>query len=217
MGNQTKVLPLLEKTGIMPVVKLNRKEDAAPLGEALMKGGLAAAEITFRTDAAADSIAILRKIFPDMLVGAGTVTFPEQAKRAIDAGAAFLVSAGINRDVIELAIENDIPVFPGAVTPSEITTLVSYGLEVAKFFPAEQFGGIRTMKALSAPFPGIRFMPTGGINASNLQDYLAFEKVIAVGGSWMVKGSLIDEGKFDEIERLTAEAVGLCGKRGKSV
>ena len=209
MANQTKAIPILEQLRLLPVVKLDRAEDAKPLGEALIKGGLSAAEVTFRTDAAEESIRIMKKEFPDMFVGAGTVTYLEQAKRAIDAGASFIVSAGVNPEVVEYAIDKDIPVFAGVCTPTEITMLLQYGLEVVKFFPAKQFGGLDTIKALAAPFPQVKFMPTGGVNASNCKEYLSFNKVIAVGGSWMVKGDLINAGNFDEITRLTAEAVKL--------
>ncbi|MCU6762780.1 Putative KHG/KDPG aldolase [uncultured Roseburia sp.] len=205
--NQTKLLPVLEAGKLVPVVKLDRVEDAKPLGEALCRGGLPVAEVTFRTDAAEESIRIMKKEFPEMLVGAGTVVNAKQAERAKEAGAEFIVSPGINKEVIEYAIEHEIPVFPGACTPSEVMTALGYGLEVVKFFPAKQYGGLATIKALAAPFPSIRFMPTGGINQENIQEFLAFDKIIACGGSWMVKDSLIKEGRFDEIERLTAQAV----------
>lgn len=207
--NQTKMLGALEERRLVPVVKLDRVEDAKPLAEALCKGGLPVAEVTFRTAAAEESIRIMRKEFPDMLVGAGTVVNVEQAQKALDAGASFLVSPGTSTAVIEFAIKNDIPIFPGTCTPSEVMTAMSYGLEVVKFFPAKQYGGLATIKALAAPFPSMRFMPTGGVNQDNIKEFLAFDKIIAVGGSWMVKDSLIKEGKFDEIERLTAEAVAL--------
>ncbi len=205
--NQTKMLAALEERKLVPVVKLDRVEDAKPLAEALCKGGLPVAEVTFRTDAAEESIRIMRQEFPDMLVGAGTVVNVAQAQRAKQAGASFIVSPGLSKDVIEYAIANDIPVFPGTCTPSEVMTAMSYGLEVVKFFPAKQYGGLATIKALAAPFPTMRFMPTGGVNADNLEEFLAFDKIIACGGSWMVKDSLIKEGRFDEIERLTREAV----------
>lgn len=207
--NQTKLLPALEAGKLVPVVKLDRVEDAKPLGEALCRGGLPVAEVTFRTDAAEESIRIMKKEFPEMLVGAGTVVNVEQAERAKEAGAEFIVSPGINKAVIEYAIENEIPVFPGTCTPSEVMTALEYGLEVVKFFPAKQYGGLATIKALAAPFPSIRFMPTGGINEENIKEFLAFDKIIACGGSWMVKDSLIKEGRFDEIERLAAQAVAL--------
>ncbi|MEI3339349.1 MAG: bifunctional 4-hydroxy-2-oxoglutarate aldolase/2-dehydro-3-deoxy-phosphogluconate aldolase [Eubacterium sp.] len=207
--NQTILLPELEAKRLVPVVKLDRVEDAKPLGEALCEGGLPVAEVTFRTDAAEESIRIMKKAFPNMMVGAGTVVNKEQAKRAQDAGASFLVSPGMSTEVIEYALIHSIPVFPGACTPSEVIQAMNYGLEVVKFFPAKQYGGLATIKALAAPFPSMRFMPTGGINAENIREFLSFDKIIACGGSWMVKDSLIKEGKFDEIVKLTAEAVAL--------
>ena len=207
--NQTKILPALEANKLVPVVKLDRVEDAIPLGEALCAGGLPVAEVTFRTDAAEESIRQMKKAFPDMMVGAGTVVNVEQAKRALDAGSSFLVSPGTSVKVIEFAVDHDIPIFPGCCTPSEIMTCMDYGLEVVKFFPAKQYGGLATIKALAGPFPSMRFMPTGGVNADNIKEFLSFDKIIAVGGSWMVKADLIKEGNFDEIVRLTKEAVEL--------
>jgi len=210
--NQTCMIPALEEKRIVPVVKLDRTEDAKPLAEALIRGGLPVAEVTFRTDAAEGSIRIMRREFPDMLVGAGTVINTEQAKRAVDAGAAFLVSPGTNEKVLQFAIDQDIPVFPGACTPSEIITALEYGLEVVKFFPAKQYGGLDTMKALAGPFPAIRFMPTGGIDLNNMKEFLAFKKIIAIGGSWMVKDTLINAGDFEGIAKLTKEAVELAAQ-----
>ena len=208
--SETNLLTQVAEKKIVPVVKLDHADQARPLGRALCAGGLPVAEITFRTDAAEESIKIMKKEFPEMMEGAGTVVNVEQAKRAIDAGAAFLVSPGISHPVIEFALDNHLPVFPGTCTPSEVMIAMEYGLPVVKFFPAGQYGGLSTIKALAAPFPTIKFMPTGGINASNILDFLAFDKVIACGGSWMVKDSFIREGNFDEITRLTAEAVALA-------
>lgn len=194
---------------VVPVVKLDRVEDAKPLAEALCQGGLPVAEVTFRTDAAEESIRIMRNSFPDMLVGAGTVVNLEQAKRALDAGATFIVSPGFSTKVTEFAIDNQIPVFPGTCTPTEVMLAMEYGLKVVKFFPAKQYGGLDTIKALEAPFPTMKFMPTGGINAGNIKEFLAFDKIIACGGSWMVKDSFVKEGNFAEIVKLTKEAVDL--------
>ncbi|MGI6069398.1 MAG: bifunctional 4-hydroxy-2-oxoglutarate aldolase/2-dehydro-3-deoxy-phosphogluconate aldolase [Blautia sp.] len=194
---------------IVPVVKLDRVEDAKPLGEALCTGGLPVAEVTFRTDAAEESIRIMKKEFPDMLVGAGTVTNVEQAKRALDAGAVFLVSPGFSVKVTEYAVDHKIPIFPGTCTPTEVMLAMEYGLDVVKFFPAKQYGGLDTIKALSAPFPAMKFMPTGGVSAANVKEFLSFDKIIACGGSWMVKDSFVKEGNFAEIVRLTKEAVDL--------
>lgn len=206
---QSTILAQAEALKIVPVVKLDRASDAKPLAEALCKGGLPVAEVTFRTDAAEESIRIMKQAFPEMLVGAGTVINTEQAKRALDAGASFIVSPGFSRTVVEFAAAHDIAIFPGTCTPTEVMAAMEYNLPVVKFFPAEQYGGLSTIKALSAPFPSLRFMPTGGISAANIKDYLAFDKIIACGGSWMVKDSLINEQNFAKITALTAEAVSL--------
>jgi 2-dehydro-3-deoxyphosphogluconate aldolase/(4S)-4-hydroxy-2-oxoglutarate aldolase len=199
----------IEQLKIVPVVKLDRSSDAAPLAGALYQGGLPIAEITFRTDAAEDSIRNIRREFPDMLVGAGTIVNIEQAKRALDADAKFLVSPGFSHKVTQFALDNHIPIFPGTCTPTEVMYALEYGLPVVKFFPAKQYGGLDTIKALSAPFPGIRFMPTGGISTDNIKEFLSFHKIIACGGSWMVTDSLIKNGEFDKIKELTAQAVSL--------
>lgn len=199
----------LKENKIVPVVKLDSTKDALPLAEALSAGGLPVAEITFRTDAAEASIREITRSFADMIVGAGTVVNIEQAKRALDAGASFLVSPGVSRPVIEFALANKLPIFPGACTPTEVMILMEYALPVAKFFPAKQYGGLDTIKALAAPFPSVKFMPTGGISAENIMTYLSCDKVIACGGSWMVKDSLIKSGDFDEITKLTKQAVSL--------
>lgn len=202
------LLNQIAKMKIVPVIKIDNAADAKPLAKALITGGLPVAEVTFRTEAAEEAIREMRK-FPELLVGAGTLTNVEQAKKALDAGAYFLVTAGFNRAVTEFAVENNIPIFPGVCTPTEIMYLLEYNLPVAKFFPAEQYGGLSTIKALSGPFPNMKFMPTGGIHANNILDYLANPQIIACGGSWMVKDSLINNHEFDEIQRLTAEAVQL--------
>lgn len=202
----------IEQKKIVPVIKLDSSENAAPLADALINGGLPIAEVTFRTAAARDSIKIMTQKYPDMLVGAGTVTSVEQAKQALDAGASFLVSAGFNRKVTEYAIDKNIPIFPGVCTPTELMMLLEYDLPIAKFFPPEQYGGLNTIKALAAPFPNIRFMPTGGIHAGNIMDYLAFPKIVACGGSWMVKDSYINNHEFEKIYELTKEAVTLVTK-----
>ncbi len=204
----------IEELGIVPVVVLNDVKDALPLADALLKGGLPCAEVTFRTDAAEKSIQIMTKAHPDMLVGAGTVLTVEQVDRAKNAGARFIVSPGFDPEVVDYCIEKQIPVFPGCVTPSEVAQAVKRGLKVVKFFPAEQYGGVATIKALAAPYTGVRFMPTGGISAKNIKDYLACDKVIACGGSWMVKGDLIKEGQFDKIRQLTEEAVAMVKREG---
>ncbi len=201
------ILENLMGFGVVPVVVIDREEDAVPLAEALMKGGLKCAEVTFRTEAAAGAIKKMTESFPEMLVGAGTVLSIEQVDRALEAGAKFIVSPGFDSEVVDYCLNKKITVFPGVATPSEALQGVKRGLKILKFFPAEQAGGIPMIKAMSAPYTGIRFMPTGGINEKNLRDYLSNDKVAACGGSWMVKGSLIKEGNFKKIEELTREAV----------
>ena len=197
----------IEELGIVPVVKLNSAADALPLAKALIDGGLPVAEITFRTDAAEESIRRIAEKYPDMLVGAGTVLTIEQADRAVAAGAKFVVTPGFNYKVVSHCVAHQIPIFPGCPTTSDIEQAIELGLKVVKFFPAEQLGGIATIKAVSAPYGGIRFMPTGGVNEKNLLTYLSSDKIVACGGSWMVKPELIDAGEFDKIEALTRSAV----------
>ena len=200
------ILEQLGTYGIVPVVVLQDAAKAEPLAEALCKGGLACAEVTFRTDAAEESIRIMSEKFPDMLVGAGTVLTIEQADRAVKAGAKFIVSPGINPEVVKWCQAHEVPVIPGIVTPTEMAQAIGLGLTMVKFFPAEPAGGVAMLKAMAAPYVGIKFMPTGGINAKNLEDYLSFDKIICCGGSWMVKGELVKNGEFDKIRDLTAEA-----------
>lgn len=202
-------LKKLEQFGIVPVVVLEDTKDTAPLAKALCDGGLACAEVTFRTDAAEESIRIMTKEFPEMVVGAGTVLTTEQVDRAVNAGAQFIVSPGFNPAVVKYCIEKNIPVTPGVVTPSEMEKAIEMGLEVVKFFPAEPSGGLEMIKAVAAPYTMLKFMPTGGINPKNIVPYLQYEKILACGGSWMVKGNLISEGAFDKITDLTKEAVEL--------
>ena len=201
------ILEKISKIGIVPVVVLDDAKDAAPLAKALCEGGLPCAEVTFRTAAAAQSIKEMTTAFPDMLVGAGTVLTTEQVDNAVNAGAKFIVAPGLNPTVVKYCMDKNIPVVPGVNNPSNIETALELGLDVVKFFPAEQSGGIAMIKAMAAPYVNVKFMPTGGINAKNLNDYLSFDKIIACGGSWMVKKDLIAAGKFDEIKKLTEEAV----------
>lgn len=203
------LLTRVQSMGVVPVVVLNDVKDAAPLAKALCDGGLPCAEVTFRTEAAEESIRIMHEQFPEMLLGAGTVLTTEQVDRAVAAGASFIVSPGFDPEIVDYCLEKDILVLPGCITPSEVAQAVKRGLEVVKFFPAEQFGGVATIKALAAPYTNTKFMPTGGISAKNLRDYLGFKKIVACGGSWMVKNDLVEAGKFDEIKALTAEAVEL--------
>ena len=195
---------------IVPVVVLEDAKDAKPLAKALVNGGLPCAEVTFRTAAAAESIKIMTTEYPDMLVGAGTVLTTAQVDLAVESGAKFIVSPGFDPEIVDYCLSKDIPVFPGCVTPSEVAQAVKRGLKVVKFFPAGQFGGVATIKALAAPYVGLKFMPTGGVNAKNLEEYLNCSSIIACGGSWMVKGDMIKAGEFDKIEAMTKEAVTLA-------
>lgn len=206
------VAEIIQTMGVVPVVVLNDAKDAAPLAKALCEGGLPCAEVTFRTDAAEESIAIMIKEYPEMFVGAGTVLTTEQVDRAVAAGAKFIVSPGFDPEIVDYCLDREIPIFPGCVTPSEAAQAVKRGLKIVKFFPAEQFGGLATIKALAAPYTGLKFMPTGGVSAKNLEDYLSYDKIIACGGSWMVKGDLVKAGEFDKIRELTEEAVALAKK-----
>ncbi len=205
-------IEMIQELGVVPVVVLNDAKDALPLAEALCEGGLPCAEVTFRTEAAEESIRLMTKEFPEMLVGAGTVLTIEQADCAVDAGAKFIVSPGFDGEIVDHCLEKKIPVFPGCITPSEAAQAVKRGLKIIKFFPAEQFGGIAAIKALAAPYTDIKFMPTGGINVGNLEKYLSYDRIVACGGSWMVKADLVRNGKFDEVKRLTAEAVKLVSE-----
>ncbi len=200
---------ILQEYGVVPVVVLKNVEDAEPLADALYQGGLSCAEVTFRTDAAEESIKIMTKKYPDMLVGAGTVLTIDQVDRAVNAGAKFIVSPGFDPEIVDYCLGKNIPVFPGCITPSEVAQAVKRGLKVVKFFPAEQAGGIDMIKAMGAPYGMVKFMPTGGISAKNLKDYLSCSNIICCGGSWMVKGDLITSGQFEKIAELTREAVEL--------
>ena len=206
------IMVQIEKTGVIPVVVINDVEDAEPLAQALCEGGLPCAEVTFRTAAAEESIRKMTDIYPDMLIGAGTVLTTEQVDRAVAAGAKFIVSPGFDPEVVDYCILKQIPVFPGCITPSEVAQAVKRGLKVVKFFPAVQFGGVSTIQALTAPYVGLKFMPTGGVNAKNLADYLQCKSIIACGGSWMVKSDLIKAGEFEKIKDMTNEAVSLVNE-----
>jgi len=202
-----KILERIGELGITPVVKIEKAEDALPLGRALLSGDLPIAEITFRTSAAEESIKTLTGELTNLLVGAGTVLTVEQAKKAVSAGAKFIVSPGFNPKVVDYCIENDIPVTPGINNPTQIEMALEKDIKVVKFFPAEASGGLAMLKSMSAPYNEIKFIPTGGINPDNLCDYLSHPKVHACGGSWMVKPELISSGNFSEITRLTKEAI----------
>ena len=200
----------IARYGVVPVVVLNDPAEALPVADALLKGGLPVAEVTFRTAAAEEAIRIIAAERPAMLVGAGTVLTIDQVDRAVAAGAKFIVCPGFDPEIVDYCIGKNIPVFPGCTTASEVAWGVKRGLSVLKFFPAEQCGGVATIKALCAAYVGVKFMPTGGIGPKNLKDYLSCDKIVCCGGSWMVKGDLIKAGRFDEIERLSKEAVALA-------
>lgn len=202
----------LEKLGIVPVVVLEKVEDAEPMAHTLMHAGMRSAEVTFRTACAAECIAAMRAAEPEMCVGAGTVLNNEQADRAIDAGAQFIVSPGYSEDVVSHCIELNVPVLPGCVTPSDITAAIAHGLHVTKFFPAAQYGGLATIKALAAPFVGHRFMPTGGVSTANVEEYLSCPAIAACGGTWMVKPALFADGDFSRVEQTAREAMDVVRK-----
>lgn len=191
---------------IIPVVKLDRLDDTLPLLDALWAGGCSVAEITFRTDVGVQALALAASARPAMLIGAGTVINAEQAALAVTSGAEFVVSPGFDAETAEYLSSVGVPYVAGAATPTEIMSIIAAGGDVVKFFPAGVFGGNQAIKALSAPFPHISFIPTGGVNSSNLADYIRNPRVLAVGGSWMVDSGLIKGRRFDEITRLTAEA-----------
>lgn len=201
------ILESLSNFGIIPVVKIENAGDALDLAEALRAAGLPCAEITFRTEAAEESIRSIAREFPEMLVGAGTVLTVDQAKRAISAGAKFIVSPGLNEAVVRFCQEQNIAVMPGVSTATEIQRALRLGISTLKFFPAEASGGLKTLKALAPVFGDVKFVPTGGLNSDNMMAYLQSGFVAAIGGSWMVKSNLIRAGRFDEITALTREAV----------
>lgn len=201
------VVCTLGEIGLVPVVKINDASKAAPLADALCRGGLPCAEVTFRTDAAKESIRSMLDARPGMLVGAGTVLTVEQVDSAIEAGAKFLVSPGFNPTVVDYCLTMGYPIIPGISSPSELEQCLQHGLDVVKFFPAENCGGLKFIKALSGPYANVRFMPTGGINLDILTDYLSDPHILACGGTWMVSSALIDSGEFAEIERLSRNAV----------
>jgi 2-dehydro-3-deoxyphosphogluconate aldolase/(4S)-4-hydroxy-2-oxoglutarate aldolase len=193
--------------GIIPTVVLNHVENAVPLARALCAGGIPAAEVTYRTSAAHDAMKAMKEACPQMIVGAGTVLTKEQVDSALDAGAEFIVSPGLNPDIVKYCQSRNVTVIPGLATASEIEQALSLGLHTVKFFPAEQLGGIKTIKALCGPYRNVTFMPTGGINPDNMLDYLNDPKIFAVGGTWMVKASLIEAGQFDKITEISRQAV----------
>ncbi len=199
------IMEQIKKLKIVPVVVLNKAEDALPTMGALVRGGLPVAEITFRTACAAESIRLAVKEYPDALIGAGTVITAEQCEEAIACGAKFIVSPGLSAAVAKVCKEKNVPYIPGIVTPTEIIAALDLGLTTLKFFPASNFGGLKTIKALCAAFPQIKIMPTGGVSEDNVLEFLSYEKIVACGGSWMTKGTP------EEIETRTRSAVALVG------
>jgi 2-dehydro-3-deoxyphosphogluconate aldolase/(4S)-4-hydroxy-2-oxoglutarate aldolase len=204
------VLHTLAEIGVVPVVELASADEAAPLLEALLAGGCGIAEITLRSDAGLEAIRTLRESYPEVLIGAGTVRSLEAAGAAVEAGAQFVVLPATNPELIGFCRSAGVPVLPGACTPTEVDAAVRAGAHAVKFFPAEAMGGIRVLKALAGPFRDVPFVPTGGINESNLADYLRLPNVVACGGSWMVAAALLAEQRFDRIEVLTREAVSIA-------
>ena len=205
----------LYKCAVVPVVVLNDPEKAEPLASALIEGGLHCAEVTFRTDAAEESLRRMSRAYPGMLLGAGTVLTVAQVDRAVDAGAKFIVSPGFDPEIVDYCMERGVPVIPGCMTPSEVAQGVKRGLDVLKFFPAEQAGGLAMIKAMAAPYTSVRFMPTGGINAGNVREYLSCDKVLCCGGSWMVREDMIRKAEFGRICELAAEARAIADETRK--
>jgi 2-dehydro-3-deoxyphosphogluconate aldolase/(4S)-4-hydroxy-2-oxoglutarate aldolase len=207
MEDMNKIISALSGIKVVPVIAINDVNKAVPLAQALAAGGLPCAEITFRTTEGEEAIRRIASEAPDVLVGAGTVLAVEQVDRAKAAGARFAVSPGFNPRVVDHCIDIGLPVFPGCSTPSDMEQAIERGLNVVKFFPAEATGGLAYLKAIASPYSMLRFIPTGGISPGNLAQYLAFPRVLACGGSWMVKADLIDAGRFDDITKLCEEAV----------
>ncbi|MGF1743468.1 bifunctional 4-hydroxy-2-oxoglutarate aldolase/2-dehydro-3-deoxy-phosphogluconate aldolase [Vibrio minamisatsumaniensis] len=205
----TTIAQLLATIKVIPVIAIEQAEDIVPLGRALAENGLPAAEITFRSDAAVEAIRLLREAQPEMLIGAGTVLNREQAQAAKDAGATFVVSPGFNPNTVNACREIGIDIIPGVNNPSAVEAAVEMGLTTLKFFPAEASGGINMLKSLLGPYTQIQFMPTGGISPKNVNEYLAVDRVLACGGTWMVDKTLINEGRWDEIGRLAREVTKL--------
>lgn len=200
---------ILYKVGIVPVIKMDTAAHAVPLARALVNGGLPAAEITFRSAAAAESIRAMADAVPEMFVFAGTVLTPETAQQALDAGAKAIVSPGLNLETVRWCVKKGVPVIPGTATPSEVEACIREGLNMVKLFPAEVVGGVNMLKAMAGPYADMKFMPTGGVKPSNAKEYLSQKNVVCCGGTWIVPMDLLEAGKFDEIEKLAREAAQL--------
>ena len=201
------VLETIRQLKLVPVIVIDDPNSAPALGRALVEGGLPCAEVTFRTTGAREALARLTGECPEVLAGAGTVLTPAQARDALDAGAKFIVAPGFNPSVVDYCLENDVPVFPGIATPTEIEAAMTRDLTVLKFFPAEPLGGLSYLRAISAPYGSVEFMPTGGISIQNVETYLAFSKVVACGGSWMAQSEWITTGDFTRIADEVRKAV----------
>lgn len=206
-----KIISALEKIRLVPVIVIESAEKAVPLAKALCEGGIPIAEITFRTEAAAEAMARIAEEVPEVLLGAGSVHDAKTAESAVKSGAKFIVTAGFNEAVVDWCMSNQVDVFPGCVTPSDLERLLLKGLNIAKFFPAGCYGGTDTLKSLAGPYGNIRFIPTGGIDKNNVMSYLNLKNVLAVGGSWLTAQKLIDDGNFKEITELAREAKGIIG------
>ena len=204
------IMQVTGRHGLLTAIELLKAADAVPLGEAMLEGGLTVGEVTFRTEAAVQALRTLANTYPQMTVGAGSVVFVEQARQALEAGAKFIVSAGFNPELVDWCIANELPVLPGVATASELTMAMVRGLRVVKFFPAEIMGGIKGIQALSAPFPGMKFIPMGGVSVANMANYLHIPSVHAIGGSWPVHKKFIADGNYAEITRLIREALTIC-------
>lgn len=202
----------IREAGIIPVITINHEEQAVPLTEALREGNMKCIEVTLRTENALNAIGLIKEKFPDFIVGAGTVLTTEQVKNAVSMGADFIVSPGSNPKVIDFCQKENIPVIPGVATPSEIEKNLEMGIKVMKFFPAEACGGLNMIKAISAPYGDVMFMPTGGINEENVKEYLECSQVIACGGSWMVRSSLLEQENYSEITKLAARAMNIVSE-----
>ncbi|MCI8650708.1 MAG: bifunctional 4-hydroxy-2-oxoglutarate aldolase/2-dehydro-3-deoxy-phosphogluconate aldolase [Anaerotruncus sp.] len=203
---------ILFQVGVVPVIKMDTAEHAVPLAQALARGGLPAAEITFRSKAAADSICAIAQQVPELFVCAGTVLTPQLAQEAVDAGARAIISPGLNVETVRWCVQKEIPVIPGCATPSEVETAMREGLSMVKLFPAEVVGGVGMLKAMAGPYADMKFMPTGGVKPNNLADYLTQKNVVACGGTWIVPYELLEAERFDEIEALAREAAQLRDK-----
>ena len=201
------ILEKISRIGIVPVIKIDRIEDAEPLAKALCEGGLPVAEVTFRTEHAKQAMQIINEKFPDMILGAGTVLTTKQVDDAIEAGAKCIVSPGLNPEIVRYCQSKNIMILPGCANASDIEAALSFGLTTVKFFPAEPLGGLKMIKALAAPYVNVNFMPTGGVKENNICDYLAYDRIVACGGTWMIDSKLIANGEFDKIKELTQNAV----------